>query len=134
MKQIFKNPKVKISNYDGKKIPYPNDTFDRIIISHCLEHIPFPEKFLFEMMRNSNQVEFYLYHCQQILVFFWRLGRKFKNFFQLKKTYQITKEEFDYMNATEHINSIFNLKSIIKFHYKNQIKEFYLPFRSSCRP
>ena len=33
------------------------------------------------------------------------------------------------MNATEHINSIFALKSIIKFHYKNRIKEFYLPFK-----
>ena len=42
---------------------------------------------------------------------------------------QINKEEFDYMNATEHINSIFALKSIIKFHYKNKIKEFYLPFK-----
>ena len=43
--------------------------------------------------------------------------------------YQITKEEFDYMNATEHINSIFALKSLIKFHYKNKIKEFYSPFK-----
>jgi len=33
------------------------------------------------------------------------------------------------MNATEHINSIFALKSLIKFHYKNKIKEFYLPFK-----
>ena len=48
---------------------------------------------------------------------------------RIKKNYQITKEEFDYMNATEHINSIFALKSLINFHYKNKIKEFYLPFK-----
>ena len=34
------------------------------------------------------------------------------------------------MIATEHINSIFNLKSIIKYKYsKNIIKESYLPSR-----
>ena len=29
------------------------------------------------------------------------------------------------MNATEHINSIFALKSLIKFHYKNKIKGLF---------
>ncbi len=48
--QNFSNSKIKITKYDGQNIPFPNETFERIIISHCLEHIPFPEKFLFEMM------------------------------------------------------------------------------------
>ena len=46
----FENPKIKIKIYDGKKIPFDDNYFDRIIISHCLEHIPFPEEFLFEMV------------------------------------------------------------------------------------
>ena len=33
------------------------------------------------------------------------------------------------MNATEHVNSIFNLISIIKYNYKKSIEEQYLPFR-----
>ena len=33
------------------------------------------------------------------------------------------------MNATEHVNSIFNLISIIKFNYKKSIEEHYYPFR-----
>ena len=34
------------------------------------------------------------------------------------------------MIATEHINSIFNLKSIILFHFKDKIiKESFLPFK-----
>ena len=34
------------------------------------------------------------------------------------------------MIASEHVNSIFNLKSIIKYKYKNNIiTEQYLPFR-----
>ena len=33
------------------------------------------------------------------------------------------------MNATEHINSIFGLYSIIKYNYGNSLKESYLPFK-----
>ena len=104
---------------------YPNETFDRIIISHCLEHIPFPEKFLFEMMnklKHGGVLSISLPADPGLL----RLGRLYLKIFSIKKNYQITKEEFDYMNATEHINSIFALKSIIQFHYKDKIKEFYL--------
>ena len=46
-----------------------------------------------------------------------------------KKKYGITHEEFNYMNATEHVNSIFNLISIIKFNYNLSLEESFLPFR-----
>ena len=49
------NPKVKLLKYDGKKLPYQNETFDRIIISHCLEHILSPEEFIQEMMSKLNK-------------------------------------------------------------------------------
>ena len=44
------NDKIKFTKYDGKKLPYENEYFDRIIISHCLEHILSPEEFIIEMM------------------------------------------------------------------------------------
>ena len=59
----------------------------------------------------------------------FRLGRLYLKLFSIKKKYKIDSEEFDYMNATEHINSIFALRSLIKYHFKGSIKEFYLPFR-----
>ena len=49
------NSKVKFVKYDGKKLPYNNETFDRIIISHCLEHILSPEEFIEEMMSKLNK-------------------------------------------------------------------------------
>jgi hypothetical protein len=33
------------------------------------------------------------------------------------------------MNATEHVNSIFGLSSIIKYNYGDCLKEYYLPFK-----
>ena len=39
----------------------------------------------------------------------WRLGRMFIRLFSIKRTYNISGEEYEYINATEHVNSIFNL-------------------------
>ena len=50
-KEILKKIKYKI--YKGNKIPFKNNLFDRIIISHTLEHIPEPEKFIEEMIRDT---------------------------------------------------------------------------------
>ena len=60
----------------------------------------------------------------------WRLGRTFLKLFSVKKKLNISNLEYDYMIASEHINSIFNLISIIKYKYKNNIiSEQYLPFK-----
>ena len=49
--EFYKEMKnVKAYSYDGVKLPFEDNFFDRIIISHCLEHISGPEKFLFEVM------------------------------------------------------------------------------------
>ena len=123
------NKKVKFLSYDGKTLPYENETFDRIIISHCLEHILSPESFIKEMMRTLKRGGVLSISLPTDPGLIWRLGRKFIKYFTLRKTYQISGEEFEYMNATEHVNSIFNLISIIKFNYKKSIEEHYYPFR-----
>ena len=123
------NKKVKFLSYNGKILPYENETFDRIIISHCLEHILSPESFIKEMMRTLKPGGVLSISLPTDPGLIWRLGRKLIKHLSLKKTYQISGEEFDYMNATEHVNSIFNLISIIRFNYKKSIEEQYLPFR-----
>ena len=59
----------------------------------------------------------------------FRIGRLYLKIFSIKKKYGITPKQFDYMNATEHVNSIFGLYAIIKFNFKKLIKESYLPLR-----
>ena len=120
---------VKISIYDGANLPFENNFFDRIIISHCLEHINEPEKFLFEMMSKLKQGGVLSISLPTDPGLMWRLGRLFIKYFIVKKTYNISKEDYEYINATEHINSIFTLINLIRYNFKNQIEEHYLPFR-----
>ena len=123
------NPKVIATNYDGKILPYEKDYFDRIIISHCLEHIVDPEIFLFEMMKKLKKGGILSISLPTDPGLLFRLGRLYLKLFSIKKKYKITPEEFDYMNATEHVNSIFGLFSIIKYNFGDFISESYLPFK-----
>ena len=126
-RKFFNNKKIKFKYYDSKKIPYKKNYFDRIIISHVLEHIPEPEVFLDKMMnvlKKNGTLSIALPNDPGLL---WRLGRFFLKMFTVKKKLNISDMEYDYMIASEHINSIFNLISIIKYKYKkNIISESYL--------
>ena len=129
-KKYKKNKKVYYKYYKNKKIPFKNNYFDRIIISHVLEHIPNPEFYLDQMFKKlkKNGLMSIALPCDP--GFLWRLGRFFLKIFKVKQQLKISKIEYDYMIATEHINSIFNLLSIIRFKYKKKIiSEKYLPFK-----
>ena len=129
LKEYFKNefPKIIFNNYDGEKINHPDNTFNRIIISHTLEHIHNPEGFINEMLRVLKKDGYISIALPCDNGFFWRMGR-----FLLKKTYhkirKFSEVDFDYFIANEHVNTIFQLLSIFKkkFHLTNEI---YLPFR-----
>ena len=128
IKDYIDNPKVIATNYDGRILPYEKEYFDRIIISHCLEHITNPETFLFEMMGKLKKGGVLSISLPTDPGLLFRIGRQYLKFFSIKNKYKISSEKFDYMNATEHVNSIFNLSSIIKYNYKDCLKDYYLPF------
>jgi len=129
LKEYFEKefPYIFFKNYDGKKIDHPDNTFDRIIISHTLEHVQNPENFINEMLRvlkTNGHISIAL-PCDN--GFLWRMGR-----FLLKKTYHkirgFSEVDFNYFIANEHINTIFQLLSIFKKKF-NLTSEIYLPFR-----
>ena len=128
--KIYENDKrINAVLYDGVNLPFENNFFDRIIISHVLEHIVDPENFLFEMMnklKNDGLISISLPTDPGLL---WRLGKLFTKYFTAKRTYKISSNEYDYLLATEHINSIFNLISLIRYNFKNKIDENFLPFK-----
>ena len=78
-------PKSFYQNYDGKKIPFENYFFDRIIISHCLEYIYYPEEFLEEVMSKLRQGGVLSISLPTDPGFLFRLGRLYMRFFSIKK-------------------------------------------------
>ena len=129
-KKYKKNKKIYYKYYKNENIPFKNNYFDRIIISHVLEHIPDPEFYLDEMFKKLKKNGIMSIALPSDPALLWRIGRFFLKIFKVKKQLKISKIEYDYMIATEHINSIFNLLSIIRFKYKkNIISEQYLPFK-----
>lgn len=123
---INKNYKnITFDYYDGKKIPFSNEYFDRIVISHCLEHILEPEKFTFEMMRvlKKGGIISMALPCDPGLLY--RFGRFI---FKMVMDKRSDDYDHDYHAACEHVNSIFNLNVILKKKF-NIIKEEFYPFK-----
>ena len=110
-------------------MPFENNFFDRIIISHVLEHISDPENFLFNMMNKLKSGGLLSISLPADPGLLWRLGKLYIKHYTAKKTYGISSREYEYLLATEHINSIFNLMSLIKYHFKDQMEESFLPFK-----
>ena len=120
-------PNIIFNTYDGKNINFSDNYFDRIIISHTLEHILDFENFLNEMLRvlKPGNVISIASPCDN--GFLWRFGR-----FLLKSTYhKINKNsdlDYNYLIAKEHVNTIFQILAVLKKKF-NIKEELFLPFR-----
>ena len=119
----------KVIKYDGKNLPFDESFFDRIIISHVLEHVNNPEEFIMEMMSKLKKGGILSISLPTDPGLLWRASRNMIKILSLNRSQKLSNIEYDYVNSIEHINSIFNLRNIIKYHYRNNIQETFLPFR-----
>ena len=117
-----------IKTYKSNKIPFQNNFFDRIIMSHVLEHIINPEEFIFDVMSKLKKGGVLSIALPTDPGLLWRSGRMFSKIFSINSTLNISPEKYDYINAKDHVNSIYSLYSIIRYHYKKKLIEQYLPF------
>jgi SAM-dependent methyltransferase len=130
LKKKFKNKNVIIKRSIKSSIPFKNNYFDRVIMSHVLEHVTYPEIFLFNILKKLKKGGHLSISLPTDPGFLWRLGRLYQKIFNVKTKLNLSNQDYDYMIATEHVNSIFNLISILKYHYKkNIICEEFLPFK-----
>ena len=125
----IKNKKIKLTTYKKNKMPFKNNFFDRIIMCHVLEHIDNPEKFILSTMSKLKKGGVFSVALPTDPSFLWRMGRLFSKIFFVKKKQNISAIEYDYLNALDHINSVFSLHHIINYHYRTNKIESYLPFR-----
>jgi phosphatidylethanolamine/phosphatidyl-N-methylethanolamine N-methyltransferase len=118
-------PNIVFDTYNGKNLNFRDNFFDRIIISHTLEHILDFESFLNEMIRviKPSCVISIAVPCDN--GFLWRFGR-----YLMKKFYnrKIADIDFDYLVAKEHVNTIYSIIAVLKKKF-NIHKELYLPFK-----
>ena len=123
------NKKFIYKFYNGKNIPFKDKEFDRIILSHTLEHIPSPEEFLNQVAKKVRKGGIISISLPTDPAVMWRVGRLFNKLFKIKKSLNTSSLEYDYMNSIEHINSFFNLYNIINYNFKGKLKDDFLPFK-----
>jgi SAM-dependent methyltransferase len=129
-KKFIKNKNVIIKRSTNSSIPFENNSFDRVIMSHVLEHVSDPESFLFKILSKLKNGGYLSISLPTDPGFLWRLGRFYQKAFNVKDKLNLSNRDYDYMIATEHVNSIFNLISILKYHFKNNIVcEEFLPLK-----
>jgi ubiquinone/menaquinone biosynthesis C-methylase UbiE len=98
---------------DGSTLPFPDNTFDRVIATHVLEHVPSPHLAIQEWVRvlKPGSVLSLILPCDPGWA--WRVGR----YLGPRKQAQAAGLPYDYYMAREHVNSIFNLNQILKYHF-----------------
>ena len=115
------NGSLIIEKQDASKLTYADGSFDRLIATHVLEHIPNPVAILREwdrVVKDGGLISIVL-PCDPGLL--WRFGRNLgprRNATKLGLAY-------DYVQAADHVNSIFNLVVFIRHHFDNISESWY---------
>ncbi|QDT93022.1 hypothetical protein Pan161_46940 [Gimesia algae] len=112
---------VQIEEQNATAIDYPDDSVDRLIATHVLEHLLNPVDVLREwnrVVRPGGIISIVL-PCDPGLL--WRFGRNLgprRN--ALKRGLN-----YDYLMAAEHVNAINNLVVFIRHHFENVTESWY---------
>lgn len=109
---------------DATRLSYEDDSFDRLIAAHVLEHLPKPHEVLQEWTRvlKPGGVLTLVLPCDPGVA--WRLGR----YAVARKKFIEAGLDYDYWMAREHINAINNLVAFVR-HFFPRVEEQWLPFR-----
>ncbi|TIN25422.1 MAG: class I SAM-dependent methyltransferase [Mesorhizobium sp.] len=104
---------VELLKLDGSSLPFQDNSFNRLIATHVLEHVPFPHLAIQEWVRvlKPGGVLSLILPCDPGWA--WRLGR----YLGPRKHAEKAGLPYDYYMAREHINSIFNLDQLLKYHF-----------------
>ena len=115
---------VRIGRQDAASLTFPDDTFDRVIAAHVLEHLVEPHLRLREWVRvlKPGGVLSLVLPCDPGLA--WRIGRAVGS----RGKFVRAGIDYDYWMAREHVNPINNLVSLVR-HYFEDIDEAWMPFK-----
>lgn len=115
---------VRVAQEDATSLSFADNSFDRVIATHVLEHLVQPHVVLREWMRvlKPGGVLTLVLPCDPGGL--WRLGR----YAVARKKFIRAGLQYDYWMAREHVNPINNLVSFVRFYF-DDVKEHWLPMR-----
>lgn len=116
--------RVVTAKEDASSLTFPDASFDRLIATHVLEHLPNPHAVLREWARvvRPGGVISMVLPCDPGMA--WRLGRAVGS----RGKFVRAGIAYDYWMAREHINPINNLVSFLHYYF-DSIDEQWLPCR-----
>jgi ubiquinone/menaquinone biosynthesis C-methylase UbiE len=114
---------VELRHIAAGALPFDDNSFDRLIATHVLEHIPEPHRVLAEWVRvlKPGGTLSLILPCDPGLA--WRLGRHFGP----RRRARAAGLDYDYYMAREHVNSIYNLVQLVRYHFGER-SEAWWPF------
>lgn len=112
--------KVHFLQEDANKLSFENNSFDRVIAAHVLEHLYRPCDVMREWVRVLKPGGFMtlVLPCDPGLL--WRLGR----YAVARKKFIRAGVEYDYWQAREHVNPINNLVSFIRYYFPGVVEKW----------
>jgi phosphatidylethanolamine/phosphatidyl-N-methylethanolamine N-methyltransferase len=98
---------------DASRLSFEDRSFDRLIATHILEHLTNPHEVLREWTRviKPGGLLSIVLPCDP--GFLWRFGRNFG----VKQRANAAGMEYAYWMAREHVNSIWNLVTLIEYYF-----------------
>ena len=110
-----------VERQDATRLTFSDNSVDRLIATHVLEHLPDPVNVLREwnrVVRPGGVISIVL-PCDPGL--FWRIGQ----YVGPRRSAQKMGWAYDYLQAAEHINSIFRLVVFIRHHFESIAENWY---------
>lgn len=122
-RKVGTSGKVVTQSEDATALSFEDDSFDRVIGAHVLEHLPNPHQVLREWIRvlKPGGTLSIVLPCDPGVA--WRLGRAVG----ARGKFVKAGIEYDYWMAREHINAINNLVAFIRYYFKGRLQELWRP-------